>query len=39
MKPKHLNHGRALMHLGCTLNGPKDTYWFLNLETKRIIMN
>ena len=37
MRPKHLNRGRACMHLGRAVDRPKDTYKFLNLKTKRII--
>jgi len=39
MKPKHLNRGRACLHLGRATNRPKDTYKFLNLETKKVIMS
>ena len=39
MKPKHLNRGRACFHLGRAANRPQDTYKFLNLETKQVIMS
>jgi hypothetical protein len=40
MKPKHLNHEEPVCIWDTHwLNRPKDTYQFLNLETKRIIMS
>ena len=36
-RAKHLNQGRACIHVGRALQRPRDTYRFFNLESRQII--